>query len=311
MDKDIQKLEALDLCVQTRHLCIAADWFRAIRHTDVPNHSWHKHTRPEMHFMQQGRNTFVFPDRAIVLKAGDGLIIPADVPHRLENQLGEPYFRYVIKADIQPLTDDPEANFLARTLAVSQLAQFPIGGVISRGLQSSLYEAINRVMGFACLIEMNLLTILMAVARELNNAPQSHYDVREKYSRDELRFQQIGLLIDKHLSDGLTVDFIAERMFLSTRQLQRIAMEQCGQSIRRMIMEARFRRAKALLKDTRMKVMDVSASVGFSNEQNFCRFFTRMEGQPPSQYRLYALSGSMQNLPQEALAANERTGEME
>ena len=83
-NESIHMLEALDLRVRTNHLLINVDWFRAIHHYDVPNHAWHEHTSMEMHFVVNGSVTFHLPDRTVDVMGGQAILIPANMPHKLQ-----------------------------------------------------------------------------------------------------------------------------------------------------------------------------------------------------------------------------------
>lgn len=298
-DESIHMLETLDFHVRTNHLLINVDWFRPIYHYDVPNHAWHEHRSVEMHFVVNGSVTFHLRDRTVDVMGGQAILIPANVPHKLQNHSGQIYYRYVLKFTIEPLTDDPEALFMANTLDVREVKIIPIFGRVTELLEDSRREATERVNGFRTMIETNLIDILMIVARALTDSAKATYAVREKKHSDLQRIRQIMDYIEADAMAGLSVEELAQRVFLSPRQIQRLVRQQYGMTVRELMMRRRFERAKEMLKDPDKSIAEISASLGFSSAQSFCRFFRRMEGEPPAHYRNSTLARRMQALEQD------------
>jgi|GEM_PF-4197479 len=305
-NESIHMLEALDLRVRTNHLLINVDWFRAIHHYDVPNHAWHEHTSMEMHFVVNGSVTFHLPDRTVDVMGGQAILIPANMPHKLQNRSGQIYYRYVLKFAAEALTDDPEAQFMTETLDVREVKIIPIYGRILEMLEDCMREAMGRVNGFHTMIEVNIINILMVVARELTHSAKATYVVREKKHADQQRMQQIMALIETDTMSALSVEALAQRVYLSPRQIQRIVQQQYGMTLRELMMRSRFKRAKEMLKNPNVNMSDIAASLGFSSEQSFCRFFHKMEGEPPAHYRNSVLAKRMQSISHDGQTIDEK-----
>lgn len=295
-NEDIHKLEALDIRAQTNNVLINVDWFRAIHHYDVPNHAWHEHRSMEMHFVVNGSVTFYLPDRTVDVMGGQAILIPANMPHKLQNRSGQIYYRFVLKFMIEPLSDDPEAQFMAETLDVCEVKIIPIYGRVLELLEDCMREAMDRVNGFHTVIELDIVSILMLVARELTHSAKATYTVREKKHTDQQRVQQIMSLIEADAMSSLSVSELAQRVYLSPRQIQRIVQQQYGMTIRELMMRSRLKRSKEMLKDPDINISDIASRLGFSSAQSFCRFFHRMEGEPPAHYRNSAVARRMQTI---------------
>lgn len=88
-----------------------------------------------------------------------------------------------------------------------------------------------------------------------------------------------------HVDQSVKVCDVAAEVHLSVRQLERIFYAGEGISIAEMIDRARLNRARELLSDPALTVLEVSERLSFSNEYNFIRFFKRLEGVTPGKYR--------------------------
>jgi AraC-like DNA-binding protein len=82
----------------------------------------------------------------------------------------------------------------------------------------------------------------------------------------------------------LELPILAEAAGTSVRSLQRrLAAE--GLSFSRLVDEARFQAASALLRDPDVRIVDVSAELGYTDAANFTRAFRRWAGVPPLAFR--------------------------
>lgn len=102
--------------------------------------------------------------------------------------------------------------------------------------------------------------------------------------RDE-RVRRALMMMEQHLSDPLPINEIAERLRLSTRQLERLF--HCAVGVRPAVFyrRLRLRYARWLLDHTSRSVTDIALEVGFSDCAHFSRQFKAMAGQSPSAAR--------------------------
>jgi AraC-like DNA-binding protein len=97
--------------------------------------------------------------------------------------------------------------------------------------------------------------------------------------------------IRPYLGDGHPgLGLAAEIAGTSRRTLQR-RLADCGRSYSDLVQEARFERARDLLADPGLKIIDVAFAAGYENPQHFSRAFRRLAGVTPTAYRS-GLSGS-------------------
>ena len=91
--------------------------------------------------------------------------------------------------------------------------------------------------------------------------------------------------IYQHYGEDLSLEMLAEKVYLSSGYLSFIFKKETGMNLNRFIRVFRMEKAKELLCSTNMKVAQVSEKVGFSNVSYFCRSFREYYGSSPESYR--------------------------
>ena len=102
----------------------------------------------------------------------------------------------------------------------------------------------------------------------------------------ELSYRELASrLLEPHLPQGYpNLRFAAELMETSPRSLSR-RLSDCGTGYRLLVDEVRFRKSCALLSEMSRPISDIAWSVGFTDQANFTRFFRRMAGMGPLEFR--------------------------
>ena len=92
--------------------------------------------------------------------------------------------------------------------------------------------------------------------------------------------------IRKHISEEMTVEFLALKAHVSPRHLNRLFQKRFGQSVGDYISKQRMMLAGELLKDERLSVTMVSDRVGYGNYSYFTKLFKKFYGMTPREYRM-------------------------
>lgn len=80
-------------------------------------------------------------------------------------------------------------------------------------------------------------------------------------------------LMEDHIEDALEIVDIAEQVGVSKRQLERLFQTHLGDTPTRYYLKIRLKRARDLLKQTSMSVMEVQIACGFTSQAYFCRAY--------------------------------------
>lgn len=102
----------------------------------------------------------------------------------------------------------------------------------------------------------------------------------------KVRVQRMKRFIEKHAFEPIEVSDIAESVGLSPFVCIRLFKLATGLSPHRYLSSLRFERARSLLKNTRLPIIDVAAQIGVRDRFYFTRWFSKEAGIPPHRYRL-------------------------
>ncbi|MBR4079037.1 MAG: helix-turn-helix transcriptional regulator [Christensenellaceae bacterium] len=107
----------------------------------------------------------------------------------------------------------------------------------------------------------------------------------KKFGPDVKRLAELEYIIDAQFMTKLNREAVAEKLFISTRQLDRICKKRYGKTFHEQLTERRMATAIAMLKDTDMTAEEISHAVGFLSSSNFYKAFTEKFEMTPYQYR--------------------------
>ena len=91
--------------------------------------------------------------------------------------------------------------------------------------------------------------------------------------------------IREHYREDITLNGVAENVFLSPVYISRLIKEETGKNYVALIMELRIQRAVELLENTEMYVYEIAEHVGYSNLKYFYKVFKKVTGKSPNDYR--------------------------
>lgn len=97
--------------------------------------------------------------------------------------------------------------------------------------------------------------------------------------------------IETFLCDNdLTLEAAAKAAFISPSYLSKLFKNEIGKTFKQYILEKRMDKAKELLKNTNLQILEIGKSIGYSDSSYFCKLFKEKEGLTPTQYRLKKFS---------------------
>jgi AraC family transcriptional regulator, glycine betaine-responsive activator len=96
---------------------------------------------------------------------------------------------------------------------------------------------------------------------------------------------QVAALMEENIEKPLSLEDIARASCLSRRQIERLFRRHLDCVPKRYYLEMRLRRARELLLQTAMPIMDVTTSCGFKSPPHFSRCYRALFGHPPSTER--------------------------
>ena len=96
---------------------------------------------------------------------------------------------------------------------------------------------------------------------------------------------KVAQLMESNIEKPLSLDAIARRTGLSRRQIERLFRRHLNCVPKRYYLEMRLKRARELLLQTPMPIMDITTACGFQSPPHFSKSYRNQFGHPPSAER--------------------------
>lgn len=115
-------------------------------------------------------------------------------------------------------------------------------------------------------------------------------------------FNSFISLVNQYSDRERSISFYADMLCLSPRYFSSLIQEQSGKTAKHWIDASVVARAKVLLRHTPKTINQISSELSFPNDSFFCKFFRRLTGSSPSEYRFEGqsqLNGKADSHPQE------------
>lgn len=120
--------------------------------------------------------------------------------------------------------------------------------------------------------------VILCRNSELNN---------RNYQRHKTEIEKVVQYIQQNYNKKIGVDDITRQVLISKYHFLRLFKAYSGVSPYEYLINYRITSAKRLLKETELGISEICGSVGFSDTNNFIRYFKRITGTTPGNYRRY------------------------
>lgn len=102
---------------------------------------------------------------------------------------------------------------------------------------------------------------------------------------DDRLVYRIGKYVIVHVDERLSLQDVADGVFLNPSYISQVFKKVTGISFSGFMTEVKIDRAKVLLRDRKIRICDVAATVGYGNPEYFTKLFHRKTGYSPADYR--------------------------
>ena len=124
-----------------------------------------------------------------------------------------------------------------------------------------------------------ILSLLVSLSQQDEQQRESHQP------RNVIVFNRFLSLVAEHCDRQRTLDFYADRLCLSKQYLGSIIVEVSHRTARDWIDEAALQRIKVMLQHSTTPLNDISERMSFAEPSHFSRYFKRLTGMTPNEYR--------------------------
>lgn len=108
---------------------------------------------------------------------------------------------------------------------------------------------------------------------------------RQQHTRQEDVFNRFLELVNKYAVRERSIAFYADRLFLTPRYLSTLVRQASGRTVMDWVNEAVMQEAKLMLRHTDKLVYQIADELKFPNASFFSKYFRRMAGMTPNDYR--------------------------
>jgi len=123
------------------------------------------------------------------------------------------------------------------------------------------------------------------VERVRNDTDRQYVPLRAQIGPASRGLIRVAQLMEENIERPLSLDKIAKSTGLSRRQIERLFRRDLNCVPKRYYLEMRLRRARELLLQTAMPIMDITAACGFQSPPHFSKCYRSQFGHPPSAER--------------------------
>jgi len=146
-------------------------------------------------------------------------------------------------------------------------------------VNSMIHEQQRERAGFQLVIKNKLEELIVELSRAY-----SKLDTKEANSL--IRMSKVLDFLESYYTEDINLNELADKSFMSVRNFQRIFKKAIGQTPIDYLIHIRLQKAKSLLRNTEMSLVDISYKVGFSDYNYFSRKFKQVVGIPPTKYKM-------------------------
>lgn len=123
------------------------------------------------------------------------------------------------------------------------------------------------------------------VGRIRDSKDRQHIPLAARLGGSHPSIAQAAQLMEANIEEPLSLEELARLTEVSQRQLQRLFRRNLGITPAQYYATVRLRRARELLQQTAMPVMDITVACGFRSPCHFSRSYRALFGHPPSRER--------------------------
>jgi AraC family transcriptional activator of pobA len=230
-----------------------------------------------------------FDEDISTLTSGSVIAIPLGVVHAFSFTPGTEGAVLTIAEEVLTRTGDP-AHFGA-LMRVPQLLHFSPAEQPFEKLKNNL-NAIADEFGLAStghsLMLLSLVRIVLTIL--VRRLEETQLDVNAGELDSEI-LRSFRRLLERHYATPWTVARYAAELNTSVSSLNRRCRRYVGLTAKTIIRNRVLLEAKRKLLYTREPIESIAFSLGFSDPAYFSRFFSKLQGLPPGEYRRSAADG--------------------
>ncbi len=277
------KLNDYYITVSDEHVSLSVYWFRSVlaeKESLLVQNSRHRFF--ELHYVLAGALRLRLEGEERYLSAGMFIMIPPKCVHEI-TWAEEGTEKLVFGFDAQAKTDAVarrlwrvDGQCVPETKAMRALAEIL--------LHTEHEDTELRGIQIRCLTEAFFLEALSLIV------PGDPEETPVPAEKKACSNRELADRLQKAIAEGVrggnaSVSWLADRLYISRRQLLRFCQEKYGKTPSQMIEDEKLNFIREILATTDHTLSEIAFLTGFSSEHSLIRFFREREGYTPHVYR--------------------------
>lgn len=251
----------------------------------IPSHS-HGSDSFEIHYISEGYGKAKINDTYYDLKPNTLFITGPHIEHSQIPAIENPMCEYCVYVKIKPSRRNHSQTSEDSVANLFQQYPFWIGADtqnIHAIMKHLFFELDNKILGYKENVQALLCQLVIGTVRNCKDIRKSnlHFATSDLIDTKPLLIEEYFL----YEYNDLTLDNLAKRLGLSTRQTERYIKEYYGKTFIQKRTESKMSTAALLLSDTSRSVSSIADELGYASVEHFSTAFKRYYNVSPSNYR--------------------------
>ena len=248
----------------------------------IPSHS-HGSRCYELHYIPFGYGKLRAGGKNYEIVPNTLYVTGPHVEHAQTPLMSDPMQEYCIYVKLQSSQHSHKTSTVLDSFTATD---FWIG-TDTQGIHSLFrqlfWELEHQYTGYRIQVELLLSQILICMVRNYEQKKDL-----SSYPAPNLQANKTSVIIEEYFLyeyQNLSLDILADRLKLSTRQTQRLLKEYYGKTFQEKKAEARMSAAAILLEDKERSITSIANLLGYSSVEHFSSAFRSFYHVSPRQYR--------------------------
>lgn len=283
----MEEQKTMDISIDEMDPTFLFIW-KGTRHKGNEEPEYHSHDFLEVAYILSGEGKYRIDDRIYPVKEGDLILINPGVKHQalLCPEVDTPATEFFVGFSNIRITGCPDNSM---PLPGGEYILHTTGELSQRLFKiCASMEAENAVrrQGRYFMLKSYLVQLLLLVIREQCEPMERPRGYSFESAGKKYVAEQVITYIEDHYSEKISLDQIAENMYLSPFYISRIFKGETGNTPIRHLINIRLEKAKGLLENGYQgSIQEVAALVGYDDAYHFSKLFKKKYGISPSQVR--------------------------